>query len=153
MEDGCEASLLHAWIPASAKILLPPGTTAGSIALRDLRNCKHVVIPEGTDKLGNYWFWGSDIESVTIPVSVREICLEVFCDCRSLRHVAFAPGSMLERIGSGSFSSTKIEKIVISKGVTEIRECAFENCEHLKQVVFEESSELQIIGEHAFNGC
>ena len=39
----------------------------------DLRNCKEAVIPEGAERIGNHWFWGSEVKSVVIPASVREI--------------------------------------------------------------------------------
>ena len=46
---------------------------------------KDVVIPEGIEKIGNHWFWGSGIESVTVPASVREIGPDAFYKCKSLK--------------------------------------------------------------------
>ena len=46
---------------------------------------KDVVIPEGIEKIGNHWFWGSGIESVTVPASVREIETNAFYKCKSLK--------------------------------------------------------------------
>ena len=62
---------------------------AGNLRLWDLRVLKDVVIPDGTEEIGNLWFAGSSIESVTIPVSVREIHAGAFCCCRSLAKVMF----------------------------------------------------------------
>ena len=50
---------------------------------------KDVVIPEGTEKIGNHWFWRSEINSVIIPASVREIHARAFYDCRNLKRVVF----------------------------------------------------------------
>ena len=60
---------------------------------------KNIIIPEGTEKIENYWFWRSEIESVTIPTSVREIGPDVFYNCRQLKRVTIAVGSQLEKLG------------------------------------------------------
>ena len=46
---------------------------------------KNVVIPEGTERIGNCWFWGSEIKSVVVPVSVREIGADAFYGCKNLK--------------------------------------------------------------------
>ena len=46
---------------------------------------REVVIPDGTDRIGSYWFWGSEVESVTIPSSVKKIGAEAFYSCRQLK--------------------------------------------------------------------
>ena len=119
----------------------------------DLRKCKQVVIPEGVERIGSCWFWGSGVESITIAASVREIGAEAFYNCRNLRHVAFAPGSKLEKIESDCFCNSRIERVAIPKGVVEIREGVFKDCGSLKEVVFEAGSVLKKIGDDAFYWC
>ena len=46
---------------------------------------KEIISPEGTEKIGNHWFWGSGIESVTVPASVKEIGADAFYKCKSLK--------------------------------------------------------------------
>ena len=104
-------------MPCTAIICPLPETMAGTVKVWDLRNCKHVTIPEGIERIGNYWFCGSAIESVEIPASVKEICVDAFCECKSLKSVVFAPGSRLEKIGRGGFCDSGIERIEIPKGV------------------------------------
>ena len=99
VEEGCEASLLHVREPESVIIGPPPETMTGSMRVWDLRNVKYVVFPEGVEKIGNYWFWGSEVMSIKIPASVREIGAGAFGMCKELWHVVFAPGSALERTG------------------------------------------------------
>lgn len=53
VEEGCKVSLCGVEIPNSAKAGPLPETTVGGARVWDLRNCKHVVIPEGTEKIGN----------------------------------------------------------------------------------------------------
>ena len=86
---------------------------------------KKIVIPEGIEKIGNHWFWGSEAEKVEIPASVRNIETDAFHGCGSLKNVVFAEGSLLKMIGPGSFSNTGIERIVVPKSAEKIREHAF----------------------------
>ena len=48
------------------------------------------MFPDGVERIGCYWFANSDIESVQISVSVREIGREAFCECTRLREISFA---------------------------------------------------------------
>ena len=73
MVDGCEADLSNLSISYRTKIGPPPETTAGNIWVWSLRDCRKVAIPEGTERIGSYWFYKCDIESITFPASVREI--------------------------------------------------------------------------------
>ena len=62
---------------------------AGKQRVWDLRSLKQVVIPDGVEKIGSYWFYGTDVEEVTIPASVTEIGTEAFCSCKKLTKVTF----------------------------------------------------------------
>lgn len=119
----------------------------------DLRDCKQIAIPDGVERIGNWWFWGSGVESITIPASVKEIGIEAFYNCENLRKVTFAEGSGLKKIKAGSFCKTEIERMFIPRGVEEIQENAFLECKNLKEVVFEKESTLKTIGKEAFRNC
>lgn len=140
VEDDCKASLSGVKIPIPAMVTLLRETVAWGKPLLELRKLKEVTIPEGVDMIGNRWFWGSNIESVTIPASVREIGTDAFCSCLKLKRVAFSPDSRLENIGPGSFCKTGIERIVIPKNVTTIEKYAFCGCMSLEEVVFAEGN-------------
>ena len=153
MTDGCDADLLHLDMPNSTEIWPLPEQMAGTVRVWDLRNCKEIVIPDGVETIGNYWFWGSTAESVTIPASVKEIGAEAFYNCKNLRKVTFAEGSKLKKITAGSFCKTGIERMLIPRRVEEIQENAFSECKNLKEVVFEKGSTLKTIGKEAFRNC
>ena len=153
VEDGCEASLYDVRIPNSVRIGPPPELMMGDVNVWDFRDCRQLVIPEGVERIGNHWFFGSDVESVTIPVSVREIGTDAFCNCKNLKLVTFASGSQLEKIGTRSFSNTGIERITIPKNVDKIPKSAFEECKNLKEVVFEKGNKLRMVGMCAFSHC
>lgn len=59
----------------------------GNNRLKEVRNLREVIIPEGLEKIGSCWFIFADIESVWIPVSVTEIGEGAFCCCRKLKNV------------------------------------------------------------------
>ena len=103
------------------------------------------MLPDGIQVLGAQWFKNSEIQSVTIPASVREIGADAFHNCYCLKHVIFAPGSELEKVGPNSFCNIEIEKIIIPKNVTEIKDNAFDYCKKLEEVVFEEGCKLKTI--------
>lgn len=69
--------------------MLSTKAMAGDKFLRDLRRLSEVTIPEGVERVGDHWFSCSDIESVTIPKSVRAIGKYAFCECRRLKKVLF----------------------------------------------------------------
>lgn len=122
----------------------------GNINLQNFRKQKNVIIPDGVEKIGNRWFWGSDVESVTIPASVKELGTDAFCKCRNLKRMTFVHDSGLERIGSGCFCGTGIESITIPRSVTVMEERAFGDCRALREVVFQDESRLERIGHACF---
>ena len=65
----------------------------GGQLLWDLRALGSVSIPEGVERIGCYWFYESEVESVEIPASVRELGVEAFGNCEKLRCITFAEGS------------------------------------------------------------
>ena len=58
-----------------------------------------MIIPDGAEKIGSYWFYDSQIESIVISASVKEICANAFCRCEGLKEITFAEGSKLKVIG------------------------------------------------------
>ncbi|WP_373888030.1 leucine-rich repeat domain-containing protein, partial [Metamycoplasma hominis] len=70
-----------------------------------------------------YAFPNTNIESITIPSSVKEIGWYAFYGCKNLKEVILNEG--LERIGYDAFWNTHIESITIPSSVKEIEECAF----------------------------
>lgn len=83
VEEGCSADVKGSVGPSVSIILVPNGRTMiGNQTLRDLRALRSTKIPDGVEKIGDRWFAGSDIESVEIPASVREIGKEAFNWCR-----------------------------------------------------------------------
>ena len=86
VEDGCGINV-RAYPLRNVSVLPAKETMIGNKMLWDPRGLKSVCLVEGLEKLGSYWFCRSQIESISIPVSVREIGVETFCGCERLRDV------------------------------------------------------------------
>ena len=155
-------------------IVLPADiTVGGSSPPRDVRKWKHVVMPEGIERIGWRWFMDSEIESVAIPASVREISANAFRCCRRLREVVFEERSMLTRIGESAFEGCSslakidfpeglariggrcfykggLEEVVLPASVRVVEASALENCTRLRSARLNEG--LERLGERAFAG-
>ena len=105
---------------------------------------KDVTIPEGTERIGNHWFWSSGIENVTVPASVREIGADAFYGCDSLKRVTIALGSQLEKLGENCFCKSGIEALTLPGAVKEVGRGAFSYCDSLKTVRLEGDHEVDL---------
>lgn len=133
LADGFEVDLKNQ-ITSFALILPSRQTHIGYRLLWNLRELKQVVIPDGVEKIGSYWFAGSQIESVQIAASVREICSYAFSGSKNLAKVTFADGGRLEKIGTGCFQDTACAEITIPSTVTFIGNHALDSST-FKQVI------------------
>ncbi len=77
---GCKNSV----IPADGSV-----TIIGREAFSNCRTWTNVVIPEGITVIGGYAFAYSELKSVTIPASTKEI-ISSFYDCKKLDHIYYA---------------------------------------------------------------
>jgi hypothetical protein len=84
---------------------------------------KSFVVPEGIVKIDVGCFRNTDIETVTLPSSLKEIGCEAFRWCKNLKEITLPEG--LEIIGIGCFRDTKIKEITIPKSVKSIGNYAF----------------------------
>ena len=100
-------------------------TMAGDVRVWDLRNQKRVVIPDGVERVGDYWFCRCGVESLVVPDSVRELGAHAFDGCERLGEVVFASGSRLERVESKAFWETGVRSLEIS-GAVDVAADAFE---------------------------
>jgi hypothetical protein len=81
----------------------------------------------GYTQIGDYAFWGDDLESIIIPNSITKIGIGAFRNC------------------------PKLTSVTIPNSVTIIDSRAFLNCSNLTSIKIPNS--VTGIGIHAFNGC
>ena len=106
-------------------------------------------------KAGSSFCWTKttplQLQHISIPSNVRELCDRCFSGCSSLRCVTFAGSPSLERIGVSCFECTGIEEVSIPKSVRELCDRCFKKCWYLRRVRFDSSS-LERIGVSCFEG-
>lgn len=113
-----------------------------------------VVVPAKIDgiivnAIGPNAFFNSDVESVTLPVTLTTINMSAFSNCKNLKKIELPDN--LEILGAFAFSECeKLEKISIPEKISIIRVSTFEGCSALQTVKF--SDEITEIGENAFRG-
>ena len=135
---------------------------------------KNIIIDEGVTNLANIFKYYSNLESVIIPSTVKEI--GNFEGCTNLKSVIISEGSTNERrisgnafkdckmltninipngvksIGNNAFSGcTNLTNTTIPESVTSIGESAFYKCESLTNMII--SNKKATIGDIAFQGC
>ena len=97
-----------------------------------------------------YAFYGSNIQTIDIPDSVRSIEWKAFQGCTSLTSVTI--GSGISRIGDAAFRGcTSLTSINIPDSVTRIEDEAFRGCTIITNVNIPNS--VQYVGRAAFLNC
>lgn len=166
--EECDAGLFYANLPAFTKVGPPPETTIRGVRVWGLRSLKSVVIPDGAERVGAYWFCRSLIESVEIPASVVEIGTCAFHNCLMLKRLVFRGAgartklgrallarlterSRLKKIGKGAFSECSgLKSVQLPDGLEEIGIRAFANS-GLESIVTPQS--VRTIRRGAFCNC
>ena len=108
-------------------------------------------IPYGIDFIAKEAFAGlSDMKTLILPPTIREIREAAFLDCDGMETIIFAEG--IEQIGNNAFTGcTSLKKVVFPKTLKGIGHEAFAGCEQLEEVEFKN---LRVnIQEDAFDGC
>ena len=80
-----------------------------------------MTIPDGADVLKRYMFYGSELESVTIPDSLIEFQGGCFYQCAKLTNVTFGENASLTTIGYTAFDGcTSLTSLTLPKSLAEI---------------------------------
>ena len=111
-----------------------------------------IKIPEGVKYIVEYAFFESEISSVTLPSTLKQIFLNAFRYSK-LSKIDFGTG--IKSTGSyegNSFGNCyNLKEIEIPANITKIAKSTFYNCSNLEKVVLHEG--LKSIDERAFMWC
>ena len=118
---------------------------------RTSQQIRKVIIEEGIEELPYGLFEGcTNLESVSLPSSLRKIDECVFKDCSSLKELVLPEG--LEIIDAMAFQGcTALEKLSVPSTIKDIGYSVFENCSSLTDIQLSEN--LSILGESMFRNC
>jgi hypothetical protein len=119
----------------------------------DNQNCMgNAVIPSEVTSIATFAFAYSQVTSLSISASVKEIERFAFEGASELESVTFAQGSQLTSLGVGAFSdATSLSSITIPSGVTSIEAASFSNATSLSSITI--PSGVTSIGVGAFAGA
>ena len=78
---------------------------------------------EGLEKLGDSTFDGSEIESITLPSTLKRIEYQTFYNCKNLKRIEIPNG--IEYIGSECFCESGVEEITLPGTLKEIERKIF----------------------------
>lgn len=155
-------------------VILPEGlkTIGASAFAANNSKLKSIRIPDSVTTIGVTAFFGSGLEQVGLPKSLRTLGKGAFVHCYSLQQVEIANGiteipenafyccgrlrsvtipASVKTIGDGAFSETAVETVEIPYGVERIGNYAFASCKNMKTL--EIPGSVTEIGEGAFDRC
>ncbi len=141
---------------ASGNLTIPstiggyPVTSIGDQAFYGT-SLESVTIPEGVTSIGYGAFWNCwYLNEVDLPDSLTELGNRAFYDCSGLTSIVLPEG--LKVLGEYAFYGCNgLESINIPASITRISYGAFCACSSLKEVVIPEG--VTYIGTYAFNSC
>ena len=119
------------------------------------KGVKELTVPDVFDNqlvmaVGDKAFFYADLESITLPPSVKRIEEQGFFACTSLKSIVLP--AEIEFIGEKAFEDcTALESITLSAKLKEIGAASFRNCNELTELVFPEGFET--IGARAIASC
>ncbi|MBR1921554.1 MAG: InlB B-repeat-containing protein, partial [Kiritimatiellae bacterium] len=115
------------------------------------REAASVAIPAGVVGIGRGVFAEMyDLETVTMPESVRNIAESAFEGCTYIQEFAFKSG--LRHVGGAAFMDcTSLLRATFADGVESLGASAFAGCWQMQSVRL--PSTLRSVGDNAFSGC
>lgn len=123
-------------------------------------NVTHIKFPEGTIRIGNDFYdelddtygneFGSKIEYIYIPKSVKHIYTGAFINKQLLKTIDFAEKADLSYIDKYAFEGTAIETLHLPDDV-ECDQKAFANCKNLHTLILPKNATY--VEDNVYTGC
>lgn len=125
--------------------------TLGNQAFYNCINLESVTLSINIAEIPAYGFYGTKLNTISIPSAVKKIGEAAFRDIPELTSVEFVTGSKLTNIARTAFSRcSSLTDIALPASVTTLGDSAFEDCTSLRSVTL--SSVSKIYGK-TFSGC
>lgn len=137
-------------LPANSSIELREGTIGIADDAFAGVQLNSVTIPNSVKSIGNWAFCGSKLKSIIIPNSVTSIGSEAFKNCTSLTSVSI--GNSVTSIKKSTFEGcNNLATISLGNSVTSIGDYAFADCSKISSIKIPNS--VTSIGNWAFWKC
>jgi hypothetical protein len=102
------------------------------------------------DTIGNYAFYGSNLETIELHNNIITIGMNAFENCINLKNIEFPSG--LTTIGMYAFSNCEsLEKIEFTNNITSIGQSSFVGCTKITSLVI--PNNITSIGASSFARC
>ena len=126
------------------------GANSFSIENGGYYDLESITLPNSLREIDAEAFAGAQIQEIDIPDGVTSIGMGAFSGCRQLKKVQLPSG--LKKVESGVFSHcSELEEISIPESVTEIGAIAFSDCSKLNNITIPQG--VTTLGEAAFASC
>ena len=130
----------------------------GNEAFCECRSLQSVILPDSVTYIGDRAFYGTRLNSITLPKSLKHLGANPFSSCDLKNVVSESPYFVVSDNAIYSQDKTQLicyfgkeESVTLPEGVTHIGDSAFYNCKSLKIVSLPDG--LIEIGNYAFSGC
>ena len=110
---------------------------------------KNVSIPEYITKVKDYAFAHSNIETIAIPSTVKELGCGIFWGCKFLSSVKL--DCLIERLPDSFFAFSSLTSFDVPECIKVIGVCAFYSCRNLQTINLNKG--LKTIENRAFEEC
>ena len=107
-----------------------------------------ITLPEGLERIGEYSFANTSIQSIVIPNSVTSLGKSAF---ESSNITSLTIGTGLTTISEHAFAGCRLKEIIIPDNITIIEDYAFLACWFAEKIVI--GNNVTHIGESAFCKC
>ena len=115
------------------------------------KNLSSIIIPDSVTSIGEYAFWKSGINSLTIGRSVVSLDPSCFTSCSNLTSVVIP--NNVKYIGSGIFSGcSSLESVTLGRGVRSLGNVSFINCDKLANIISYIEEPFAIAGRDDYYG-
>lgn len=152
------ALLLYPAKKPNPSYIVPEGILEiGMAAFSSASDLQSVTLPESLRYIYASAFSDSGLENIYIPKNIEYIGASAFArmayDYNNLQSVVFAPDIVLKTIDMNAFRYSLIEEISLPSSLQTIGIGAFENCNNLAQIVFEEGIGIESLADNLFSKC
>lgn len=116
-------------------LVIPAGEIGLGIFNSEAPHLKELQLLDGVTGFGYLSFYGTGIENLIIPGSVKKLGNQTFAYCQNLKNVEIMEG--VPSIGTAMFTTCKnLKTIKIPKSVTTISQSAFNFCSSISDVYY-----------------
>lgn len=135
---------------ALEEVVLPEGTQSIGDAFSDIPTLKSIKLPNSVTSIAGSAFANTAITEIYLPDGVTSVPQGAFANCTQLRNIRLPNG--ITSIGAGAFANcTSLTSFTVPESTTKIDGSAFEGCTRLLSLKL--GNALKEVANTAFAGC